>query len=138
MGVIDSTQISTLQTVISISEIQASTIYILPIFLVLILLVIIILLFKRKNKKEVYRTKNNVLKEGEIDFTNIIDSSFKAKSLYDKLKKVCHPDKYAKDKLLFEKATEIFSLLVKNKHNYIELVKLKDIAKKELNINIED
>ena len=64
--------------------------------------------------------------------------SFKAKALYDKLKRVCHPDKFAKNEILTQKATEIFSLMVRNKHNYSELLKLKERAEKELNINIKE
>lgn len=88
---------------------------------------------RRKSEKE--EMKKKVMGEGDIDFKNVIDSSFKSKELYDALKGKCHPDKFATDESLNAKATEIFSLLVKNKHNYAALCELKERAKKELGIN---
>lgn len=72
----------------------------------------------------------------EPDFKNIMDSAFGAKDLYDKLKGKCHPDNFSTNLILFDKATEIFALIVKNKYNYRELIFLKERAEKELNINI--
>lgn len=72
----------------------------------------------------------------EPDFKNIMDSAFGAKKLYDKLKGKCHPDNFSTNLILFDKATEIFALIVKNKYNYRELILLKERAEKELNINI--
>lgn len=72
----------------------------------------------------------------EPDFKNIMDSAFGAKNLYDKLKGKCHPDNFSTNLILFDRATEIFALIVKNKYNYRELILLKERAEKELNINI--
>lgn len=94
--------------------------------------VLFILRHIRKNEKGDIKSK--ILKEGEIDFVNTINSSFKAKSLYDELKKSCHPDKFSKDEELNAKATEIFALLVKHKHDYATLCKLKERSRKELGI----
>lgn len=90
-------------------------------------------LHRKNSEKE--RLKQQVMNEGYIDFANVIDSSFKAKDLYNELKGKCHPDKFAKDETLNAKATEIFSLLVKNKYNYKVLCELKERAQKELHIN---
>lgn len=89
----------------------------------------------RKEQREHEELKTKLMKDGDIDFKNVIDSSFKAKALYDNLKGKCHPDKFAKDEALNTKATEIFSLIVKNKHDYVCLCQLKERAEKELNIN---
>lgn len=104
----------------------------------LLITIVIYLIYKGTKKSSIRNTKSKILNEGTIDFNNVIDSSFKAKALYDKLKRVCHPDKFAKNDILTQKATEIFSLMVRNKHNYSELLKLKEIAEKELNINIKE
>ena len=75
-------------------------------------------------------------KNTSVDFDGVMRSAFMAKDLYDQLKGKCHPDKFATEPEKMKVATEIFALLVKNKHNYDELRKLKDRAIKELNINL--
>lgn len=102
---------------------------------VLLVVLCVRLYVVRKRRSEKDELKKRILKEGDIDFANVINSSFKAKGLYDELKKKCHPDKFAKDEVLFAKATEIFGLLVKNKHNYAALCELKERARTELHIN---
>ncbi len=105
-------------------------------FVILLILCICLLQAKRK-PTERDEIKARVLKEGDIDFDNIINSSFKAKALYDELKGVCHPDKFAKDGELNAKATEIFALLVKNKYDYAALCELKERAERELNVKFK-
>lgn len=97
---------------------------------------IIVWKLKRYRKKHCYIRK--VLKgdDKSPDFDNIINNAFHAQKLYDDLKGLCHPDKFATNPVLCEKATEIFALLVKNKHNYHELLLLKERIMKELNIKI--
>jgi len=92
---------------------------------------------RHKRRSERDDVKAKILHEGDIDFKNVIDSSFKAKALYDELKGKCHPDKFATDKELNAKATEIFSLLVKHKHDYAMLCELRDRAINELHINLK-
>lgn len=104
--------------------------------LLVILFLCLALFRKRKPKSERQRLKDHVMSEGDIDFGNIIDSSFKAKSLCDQLKKVCHPDLFAKDEEKNRIATEIFALLMKNKHNYAELCRLRERAINELGIKL--
>ena len=84
-------------------------------------------------KKEIRKTKKKVLEE-DIDFDNIVSSAFHAKKLYDELKTVCHPDRFH-DSETIAKATELFQLIVQNKGNYDELIKLKERIYKELPIN---
>lgn len=100
-------------------------------------LVIIFLLFKRKTKvKETVKSKfkTDSLK-GEIDFHNIIDSSFNSMKLYDELKVKCHPDKFPTDKEMNKIADSLFQEINKNKTNTKRLLELKEEAKQKLNIN---
>lgn len=83
---------------------------------------------KREQKREILSSDN-------IDYDNIIKSSFNSQSLYDGLKKKCHPDRFLdgeKNKI----ATEIFAKIVENKYNYQELESIKKEAESKLNIKI--
>ena len=97
-------------------------------------LVIIFLLFKRKTKvKETVKSKfkTDSLK-GEIDFHNIIDSSFNSMKLYDELKVKCHPDKFPTDKEMNKIADSLFQEINKNKTNTKRLLELKEEAKQKI------
>lgn len=78
--------------------------------------------------------KERSLKE-EIDFGNIIKSSFHTQPLYDELKVKCHPDRFPNDETKNKTADALFQEITKNKTNYKKLVELKERAKLELNIN---
>jgi len=101
------------------------------------LLLILYLLFFRK-REQVLSTKGQFKKEaknGEIDFGNIINSSFNVKPLYDELKVKCHPDRFPTDERKSKIALELFQEISKNKTNYKKLIELKELAKQNLNIN---
>lgn len=100
------------------------------------LLIIVYLLFFRKNKKELSAKEQfkKESKEGEIDFGNIINSSFHVKPLYDELKVKCHPDRFPNDSDKNKIALTIFQEISKNKTNYKKLIALKEQAKNELDI----
>ncbi|GAB1405804.1 hypothetical protein MASR1M74_29860 [Lentimicrobium sp.] len=100
------------------------------------LLIIIYLLFFKKNKKELSAKEKfkKESKEGEIDFGNIITSSFHVKPLYDELKVKCHPDRFPTDSEKNKIALSIFQEFSKNKTNYKKLIELKEQAKNELGI----
>lgn len=85
--------------------------------------------FKRKNLKEVSLSE-------EIDFRNIIDGSFAAKDLYDKLKRACHPDRFAGDSAKRDLAAELSLEIARNRNNLKGLLELKNEAIKKLGINI--
>lgn len=74
------------------------------------------------------------MKRGDIDFANVMNSAFGAKTLFDELKKKYHPDKFATDAFMFEKANKIFGLIIENRYNKAELEKLKVRAEKELTL----
>jgi hypothetical protein len=78
--------------------------------------------------------KNDALKH-DVDFNNIIDSSFNSIALYDELKVKCHPDRFATDAEKNVIAENIFQEITKNKTNVKRLIELKEEAKQKLNIN---
>jgi len=89
--------------------------------------------FKLKDTDK-QRFKNESLKD-DIDFGNIINSSFNSIQLYDELKVKCHPDRFPTD---IEKnliAEKIFQEISKNKNNVKRLLDLKEEAIQKLNIN---
>jgi hypothetical protein len=99
--------------------------------------VIAFLIFKRKLKSKdtaKQRFKNESL-EQDIDFGNIINSSFNSIKLYDELKVKCHPDRFPTDKEKNILAENIFQEISKNKNNIKRLRELKEEAVQKLNIN---
>jgi len=73
--------------------------------------------------------------EQDIDFDNIINSSFNSNELYDKLKVKCHPDRFPNDNKKNIIAENIFQEITKNKNNVKRLLELKQEAIQKLNIN---
>lgn len=104
--------------------------------LIELLIIIYFIFFKKKNTvlsaKEQFKKDS---KEGEIDFGNIINSSFHVKPLYDELKVKCHPDKFPNDTEKNKIALDLFQEISKNKTDYKKLIELKELAKDKLNIN---
>lgn len=89
--------------------------------------------FKRKpNAKQQF--KNESLAQ-EVDFNNIINSSFHSNELYDILKVKCHPDRFPTDPELNEIAEKLFQEITKSKTNVKRLQELKVEAQQKLNIN---
>lgn len=87
---------------------------------------------KTRKKREM---KKRVMKEtANIDFSSVTHDWEKSMILYDELKKKCHPDKFSDN--LNEEATRIFQLVMKEKSNYQELLKLKEEAIEKLGIKI--
>ncbi|MCL1934210.1 MAG: hypothetical protein FWF53_10430 [Candidatus Azobacteroides sp.] len=78
--------------------------------------------------------KNESLKQ-DIDFNNIINSSFHSAQLYDELKVKCHPDLFPTDKEKSIIAENLFQEITKNKNNIKRLLELKEEAAQKLNIN---
>lgn len=87
-------------------------------------------LFKPSERDKI---REQILVE-EIDFGNVVSSSLLAKSLYDELKKVCHPDRFLNEQDII-KANEIFQLVTQNKGDYNKLLSLKERIYSELPIN---
>ena len=97
---------------------------------------IIFLLLKSKKKSHETakaKFKNESLKEN-IDFDNIINSSFNSNKHYDELKIKCHPDRFPNDEKKNAVAQLIFQEITKNKTNIKRLLELKEEAKQKLNV----
>ncbi len=107
-------------------------------FAIVELLFIFFLLLSRKKinaTQEDNKTKFKQKAMNEtIDFENIINSSFQAKKLYDKLKIKCHPDRFPTDDKKNKIALKLFQEIAKNKTNYKNLVSLKKEAEVKLGI----
>jgi len=98
---------------------------------------IIFLIIKQKIKPKdtiKQKFKKESLKE-EIDFNNIINSSFNSKQLFDELKVKCHPDRFPTDKEKNLIADKLFQEITENQNNAKRLTELKEEAKQKLNIN---
>ena len=95
------------------------------------LIIIIFLLIPRK--KSASKAAKN---KKDIDFGNIINSAFNSKSLYDKLKIRCHPDRFSGDPEKEKIANELFEEISKHKTDLKKLQMLAQEAKEKLNITI--
>jgi hypothetical protein len=99
--------------------------------------VIAYLILKEKLKSKVtakQQFKSESLKQ-DIDFNNIINSSFNSIKLYDELKVKCHPDRFPTDREKNIIAENLFQEISKNKTNVKRLLELKEEAIQKLNIN---
>lgn len=99
-------------------------------------IIAILILSKKLKPKDTARQrfKDESLRQ-DIDFGNIINSSFNSIQLYDELKVKCHPDRFPTDKEKNIIAETIFQEISKNKNNVKRLLELKEEAKQKLNIN---
>lgn len=89
--------------------------------------------FKRKpNAKRQFKDESLAQ---EVDFNNIINSSFHSNELYDILKVKCHPDRFPTDPKLNDIAEKLFKEITKSKTNIKRLQELKMEAQQKLNIN---
>jgi hypothetical protein len=100
--------------------------------------VFIMFLVIKQKIKPVDKIKQKFKKESldqEIDFNNIINSSFNSKELYDELKVKCHPDLFSTDKEKNLIAENLFQKITENQNNAKRLIELKEEAKQKLDIN---
>lgn len=101
--------------------------------------VVILLLMISWSRKErfnpVKEAKRKVKAEGNIDFSNTINSAFHANDLYHDLIVKCHPDRFATDEKKRVIAEELSAMIGECKTDYNRLIELKKEAKEKLNIN---
>jgi hypothetical protein len=100
-------------------------------------LVILLLLLNKKKKtdfSDLNKSDFKKMKSQDIDMENLMNSITNSKELYKELSKKCHPDRFVNTELQFI-AEKIFQEISENKRDYNSLLKLKERAIKELNIN---
>lgn len=99
------------------------------------IIIVILLLCKVTMVSKRCAQKHEILSTSNVDYDNIIQSSFNSKPLYDSLKKKCHPDRFVdKEKNMI--ATGIFAKIVENKYNYQVLLSIKEEAETKLKLKI--
>lgn len=99
------------------------------------IIIFLFLLFIFKDKKSAKQDFKKEALNQDIDFDNIINSSFNSTILYDELKVKCHPDRFSTKPDLNLIANNIFQEIAKNKTNIKRLNELKIEAQEKLNIN---
>ena len=107
-------------------------------FIAIVMIIIILFSSRQSKPSKKQMIRDNVMKEGDVDFGQTIKTAFdvkKAQALYDVLKKRCHPDIFSPDAEKVAIADDLFQEITKNKNNYKKLLELKEIAKEKLNIN---
>ncbi|MCE1169033.1 MAG: molecular chaperone DnaJ [Sphingobacteriia bacterium] len=99
--------------------------------------IIVYLILKNKLKSKIAKKKqfrSEALRQ-DIDFNNIINSSFNSLKLYDELKTRCHPDRFPTDEEKNLIAENLFQEISKNKMNIKRLLELKEEAIQKLKID---
>ncbi len=102
----------------------------------IIILVLMFISSRKKFKKSKFKRDKVIALKEDIDFSNIINSSFNSKVLYDELIRKCHPDKFVENEEKNKMAVLISQEITKNKNDVKRLLELKELAIKQLNINI--
>ena len=99
-------------------------------------IIFFLLLFAfRRGTTRVEKQKLRESIKSDVDFQNIINSSFQATEIYNELKVKCHPDRFIGDVEKNATANRIFQEVTKNKMNYKRLQELKKEAEESLGIN---
>lgn len=98
---------------------------------------VLLLLLLSKSQRDTKRAdvKRKVMAEGNVDFANIMNSSFNAETLYKSLLVACHPDRFEPDVKKVAIANDLATRITKNKHDIKALNALREEAKTKLNIN---
>ena len=107
-------------------------------YIAMVELVIIFFLLLFAFRRGTTRVEKQKLRESiksDVDFQNIINSSFHATEIYNELKVKCHPDRFIGDVEKNATANRIFQEVTKNKMNYKRLQELKKEAEESLGIN---
>ena len=99
-------------------------------------IIFFLLLFAfRRGTTRVEKQKLRESIKSDVDFQNIINSSFHAIEIYNELKVKCQPDRFIGDVEKNATANRIFQEVTKNKMNYKRLQELKKEAEESLGIN---
>ena len=99
-------------------------------------IIFFLLLFAfRRGTTRVEKQKLRESIKSDVDFQNIINSSFHATEIYNELKVKCHPDRFIGDVEKNATANRIFQEVTKKKMKYKRLQELKKEAEESLGIN---
>ncbi len=98
---------------------------------------IILLLMKLRNKRSVDNLEHEILKSkgSSINMSDIMNDINLAPSLYKKLSRACHPDRFAGTELEIT-ANELFQEVQQSENNYAALCDLKKQIVEKLNLSI--
>lgn len=101
------------------------------------LLIIIYLIIKLKKKKSKNNFEKEILKskESSINMSDVMNDINLAPSLYKKLSRASHPDRFAGTELETT-ANKLFQELQQAENNYSALCDLKTLIEKNLNLTI--
>jgi len=90
---------------------------------------------KKEGKLDLSDLKKSDLKStNNVNMNDLMSSIHKSRELYKELSRKCHPDRFVNTPLQGI-AEELFQEISRNKRNYMELMKIKEIAKDKLNLN---
>lgn len=98
--------------------------------------ILIFLIFQKNRKRKNTQFDEQIFNEArqsKIDMSNVVNSMYQSKELYDKLKVKCHPDRFPEEENK-KIADDLFQELTKNKRNHNRLLELKKEAEQKLNI----
>ena len=114
---------------------QESDVWIYIAMVEFVIIFFLLLFAFRRGTTRVEKQKLRESIKSDVDFQNIINSSFHATEIYNELKVKCHPDRFIGDVEKNATANRIFQEVTKNKMNYKRLQELKKEAEESLGIN---
>ena len=123
-------------SVVQVSQQGNSLNWWMIIAIVELVIIFVLLLSKGKADDKKRSIKRQVRDEGDINFGNVIASSFGAKALYDELIRKCHPDRFAPDEKKVAIANDITERLGRYKHDLEKLNELKEEAINKLGVSL--
>lgn len=123
-------------SVVQVSQQGNSLNWWMIIAIVELVIIFVLLLSKGKADDKKRSIKRQVREEGDINFGNVIASSFGAKALYDELIRKCHPDRFAPDEKKVAIANDITERLGRYKHDLEKLNELKEEAINKLGVSL--
>ncbi len=128
--------ISIVKNEIETLEQNSDVIYWLIICIVALLVIVAIMFIWITRQKNFAKMNSNKAETEQPDMSILLNGMFKAQPLYDKLKKVVHPDRFAGDVEKVDIANDIFQRISQNRTKYEVLLELQKEAEEKLNIKI--
>jgi len=95
-------------------------------FVIIVFLVFRLLKAKTKQMPKELREMKNT----QINTDDVVSDIFQSKNLYDKLIRICHPDRFP-DETMKEAMTILSMEITKNKNSYSRLLSIKEETEKK-------